>query len=155
MVISRLHIDKIEKNLSLIQEFLAELKGLSMLPEEEFLSDKRNPAAAESYLRRSLEAIFDVSRHILAKSYGFKELEYKKIATELREKGIVDREYSRTLMKMAGYRNRMVHLYHEISPMEIYDILKGNLSDIERFVSEIASFIEKYRKISREFKKEE
>ncbi len=32
------------------------------------LSDRRNPAAAESYLRRSLEAIFDIGRHILAKS---------------------------------------------------------------------------------------
>lgn len=146
MVISRLHIDKIEKNLFIIQEFLLELKKLLLVPEDEFLSDKRNPAAAESYMRRSLEAVFDIGRHILAKSYGIKELEYKKIAVELGEKGVVDKEYSRTLMKMAGYRNRMVHLYHEVGPKEIYDILKNYLSDIERFVSEIAGFIERYKK---------
>lgn len=146
MVISRLHINRIEKNLSLIQEFLTELKKLSLLPEDEFLSDKRNPAAAESYLRRSLETVFNIGRHILAKSYGFKELEYEKIALELGEKGIVDKEYSRILMKMAGYRNRLVHLYHEVTPKEIYDILIGHLPDIERFISETVGFIREYKK---------
>jgi uncharacterized protein YutE (UPF0331/DUF86 family) len=92
MVISKLNIDKIGKTLSLIQECIVELKKLSMMPKKEFLSDKRNPAAGESYLRRSLEAIFDIGRHLLAKSYGFKDLEYKKIALELGEKGIVEKE---------------------------------------------------------------
>lgn len=105
MVISRLHLDKMEKNLSLIQEFITELKGLVKISKDEFLLDKRNSAAAESYLRRSLEAIFDIGRHILSKSYGFKELEYKKIALELGEKGVIEKEYAKTLLKMAGYRN--------------------------------------------------
>jgi uncharacterized protein YutE (UPF0331/DUF86 family) len=146
MVISRLHIDRIEKNLSLIQEFLSELKRLSEIPENEFLRDKRNPAAAESYLRRSLEAVFDIGRHILSKSYGFKEIEYKKIALELGERGVINKEYAKTLLKMAGYRNRMVHLYNEVSPQEIYGILKGHLSDIEHFISEIVRFIESYKR---------
>ncbi len=146
MVISKLNIDKIEKNLSLIQEFLSELKELSKMGENDFLSDRRNPAAAESFLRRSLESVFDIGRHILAKSYGFKELEYKKIALELGEKGIVEKGYARTLLKMAGYRNRMVHLYQEITPKEIYSILKNHLQDIERFITEISVFIENYKK---------
>lgn len=146
MVISKLHINRIEENLSLIQEFLSELKKLSEISGEEFLSDKRNPAAAESYLRRSLETVFDIGRHILSKSYGFKEIEYKKIALELGEKGVVNKEYAKTLLKMAGYRNRMVHLYHEVTPQEIYTILKGHLSDIEHFISEIVRFIESYKR---------
>ena len=119
MDISRLNLNKIQKEISLIQEFLVEMRSLSELSEEEFLSDRRNPAAAESYLRRSLECVFDISRHILAKTYGFKELEYKKIARELGRKRIVDSEFARTLIKMAGYRNRMVHLYNEVTPSEI------------------------------------
>lgn len=146
MVISKLNIDKIEKHLFLIQEFLIELRKLASQLEEDFLSDSRNPAAGESFLRRSLEAIFDVGRHILAKTYGFKELDYKKIALELGEKGILDKEYARTLVKMAGYRNRMVHLYNQIRPHEIFFILKNHLPDLERFVSEITAFIENYKK---------
>lgn len=145
MVISKLNTDKIEKNLTLIQAFLFSLREFSAMTEGDFLSDKRNPASAESYLRRSLESVFDVGRHILAKSYGFKELEYKKIALELGEKGILNKEYTKILLKMAGYRNRMVHLYHEVSPKEIYEILKNHLPDIDRFVLEISRFIEDYK----------
>ncbi len=31
---------------------------------------------------------------------------------------------------MAGYRNRMVHFYHEITPDELYEICTTQLSDI-------------------------
>jgi uncharacterized protein YutE (UPF0331/DUF86 family) len=137
---------RIEQNLSLIQGFLSELKKLSEISEEEFLRDKRNPAASESYLRRSLEAVFDIGRHILSKSYGFKEIEYKKIAMELGERGVLDKEYAMTLLKMAGYRNRMVHLYHEVTPHEIYNILQGHLSDIDHFIKEIVNFLESYKR---------
>ncbi len=115
MVISKLHVHKIEQKLSLIQELPFALQMLAGIEEEEFLKDKRNPAVVESYLRRSLEAMFDIGRHIIAKSYGAKELEYKKIAIELGEKGVVHKEHSRILLKMAGYRDRMVHLYFEVT----------------------------------------
>lgn len=145
MVISKLNLDKIEKNLSIIQEYILELKELSKFSKEEFLSDKRNPASAESFLRRSLEAIFDIGRHILAKSYGFKELEYKEISRELGEKGVISREYANILLKMAGYRNRMVHFYQEITKEEIYDIIKINLADLEKFINELGVFLKMYK----------
>ncbi len=146
MVISRLDVDKIERRLSLIQALLGELKTLSEIPKEDFLSDNRNPAAAESYLRRAIECIFDIGRHILAKSYGLKELEYKKIARTLGEKGVVSREYAVILLKIAGYRNRMVHMYYEISPAEMYDVVASNLSDLDAFIGQIVRFLEDYNK---------
>ncbi|GAG51554.1 unnamed protein product, partial [marine sediment metagenome] len=50
------------------------------------------------------------------------------------------------LRLMAGYRNRLVHFYHDVNDNELYLILKNNLSDMENFVKEIKTFIEKYRK---------
>jgi uncharacterized protein YutE (UPF0331/DUF86 family) len=149
MVISSLRVDRIEKGISLIQEYMSELRNMEALSKADFLSDKRNPAAAESYLRRSLEAAFDIGRHILSKTYGIKDIEYKNIARELGAKGVVDAEYARVLIKMAGYRNRMVHLYHEVGAEELYDILKRHLQDIERFNAEMSRFIEDYRKSGR------
>lgn len=146
MVISRLNFNKIDENLDLIVTFLEKLRKLSHYSGEEFVSDERNPAAAESFLRRCLEAIFDISRHILAKSYSFKSLEYKEVAVELGKKGIVSSQYSETLLKMAGYRNRMVHFYKEITAPELYSIVEKELNDIERFLIEIQNFIERYKK---------
>jgi len=144
MDISRLNLTRTESYLSFLQGYLEKLKAFASLSKEDFLADKRNPAATESYLRRCLEAVFDLGRHILAKTYGFKELEDKKIASTLGEKGIVDPDFSRTLMKMAGYRNRMVHLYNEIGAEELYDVLQDHRSGIERYMQEIRLFVKKY-----------
>jgi len=100
----------------------------------------------ESYLRRSLEAVFDIGRHILSKTSGFKEIEYKTIAKELGSNGVVTKELSDVLITMAGYRNRMVHFCREVTPQDLYQIAKDNIKDIERFTKEIALFIKNYQK---------
>ena len=53
MVISNLNTTLITDRLSIIIDSLAEMKTLRKQPREEFFSDKRNPRAAESYLRDS------------------------------------------------------------------------------------------------------
>jgi len=46
---------------------------------------------------------------------------------------------------MAGYRNRLIHFYHEVTDKELFLIVNNNVSDMENFVKEIKTFIEKYR----------
>jgi len=145
MDISKLNLNKIQENLNLIGEFLEKLRKLRRLSKDEFLSDERNPAATESFLRRCIEAIFDVGRHILSKSFAFKSLEYKEVAKELGDKRIVTKKYSETLIKIAGYRNRMVHFYKEIKDRELYDILQNDLGDVEKFLKEMEIFLGKYK----------
>jgi len=36
---------------------------------------------------------------------------------------------------MAGYRNRMVHFYDEITPQELYRIVTKDLGDFETFAA--------------------
>lgn len=140
MVISNLNIKLIEDRLGFINEATARLKRLSLYSEVEFLKDD-NPAIAESYLRRSLEAIFDIGRHIIAKTAGKGIVEYKEIAKVLGDKKITTRDCSNSLILMAGYRNRLIHFYHKVEDKELYTILKENLTDFERFVKEIRDFI--------------
>jgi len=111
---------------------------------EEFLSDRRNPPFVESYLRRSLEVVFDIGRYILSKTYGFKEIEYRAIAKELGKRQMITFELSDELSKMAGYRNRMVHFYKEVTPEELYGIVVNDPKDFDRFAKEIVAFIKAY-----------
>jgi uncharacterized protein YutE (UPF0331/DUF86 family) len=73
----------VKQRLTMINDYCKELDHLKELPKEVFL-ETVNSAAAESFLRRSLEAIFDIGRHVLAKT-GQVELagEYKSIAAGL------------------------------------------------------------------------
>ena len=39
------------------------------------------------------------------------------------------------LSDMAGYRNRMVHFYDEITPQELYRIVRKDVGDFEQFAA--------------------
>jgi len=144
MVISSLNIPRVLDLIRLIESYLSELRPFSSMTKEAFLSDKKNPPFVESYLRRSLEAVFDIGRHILAKTYGSRVIEYKAIAKELGEKGVITGELTDILLEMAGYRNRMVHFYKEVTPEEMYEIVTKHLLDFDRVIHEIVSFIREY-----------
>jgi uncharacterized protein YutE (UPF0331/DUF86 family) len=144
MVISNLNIKLIEDRLGFVNKSISKLKKLSSLDEEQFLEGD-TPAIAESYIRRSLEAIFDVSRHIIARTAGKGIVEYKEVANALGTAGVVTKDLAERLRLMAGYRNRLIHFYHEITDRELLSIVKNNLSDMENFVKEIKTFIERYK----------
>ncbi len=104
---------------------------------DEFLADDRNAASMESYLRRTLEALFDLGRHILAKGFAEGILEYKGIAEALSRNGVLSKEESAHLVKMAGYRNRMTHFYAEVTGQELYSIRSGHLDEIDALVDSL------------------
>jgi len=133
----------ISGRLELIADYLAQMQRLSYTPKSDFLKDKDIIAATESYLRRTLEAIFDIGRHIAAKKGGTDlATEYKAIAKFLGDKRIISEELSISLIEIAGYRNRLVHLYHLINDDELFDILQSDLSDVKKFISEIKAYVE-------------
>lgn len=136
-------VDKllVKQRLALISRYLGELEELAGLPKADFLNI-RTAASAESFLRRSLEAVFDIGRHILAKNGGANlALEYRGIAQGLADKGIISSKLKQQLVKMAGYRNRLVHLYYQISEEELYEIIRDNLRDFKSFQEQILEYI--------------
>ncbi|MBW1722692.1 MAG: DUF86 domain-containing protein [Deltaproteobacteria bacterium] len=122
----------------------AMLEGIGALPLEsleEFVADKRNPAAAESYVRRALEALLDLGRHILAKGFGVAVTEYKDIGLQLSNHRIITTEQGRQFRRLAGYRNRLVHFYHEINHRELYEICTTHVHDIETLLNHLLTWI--------------
>lgn len=128
--------------LDYIDAMTAEIKGLPLDSFDDFSKDRRNIHAAESCLRRALEALLDIGRHILAKSFSKGVTEYKTTAIELGENGVLESEETKLLLKMAGYRNRMVHFYHEITPKELYSICSNELSDVTAVQKAYATWIQ-------------
>lgn len=55
--------------------------------------------------------------------------------------GIIDEDFSNSLKKMAKFRNKLVHIYWEIDDKMVYDIIKNNINDIEKFMKIIANYI--------------
>ena len=133
----------VNQRLTFISNYCNKMERLSVSSEGDFIGSEK-AAAAESYLRRSIEAMFDIGRHILAKS-GTVELaqEYKSIAKGLKKLEVVDENLGETMIRIAGYRNRMVHMYNLISDEEIYSIIKNELNDLKAFVKQVHEYINK------------
>lgn len=123
----RLVVDR----LALVADLLREIRALPLDDRQAFFADHRNVWAAESCLRRSLEALFDLGRHILAKGYGLGVSEYKEIANGLQAQGVFSASEAATMRLLAGYRNRLVHFYHEVSAEELYQVCAQQLGDLE------------------------
>lgn len=119
------------QRLQWITQMREAITDLPIRDRDEFLRHPHSVAAAESYLRRALEALFDIGRHVLARKFAHPAVEYKEIADGLFEKKILTRQDADLLRQMAGYRNRMVHFYHEISPEELFDICAHHLDEIQ------------------------
>ncbi len=117
--------------LEIVDDLLKEIRALPFSDRTAFFADRRNIWSAESCLRRSLEALFDAGRHILAKGYGLGISEYREIAAKLLEQGVLSKEEADIARALAGYRNRLVHFYHEVSPEELYQICSQQLGDLE------------------------
>lgn len=138
---SQLRAKIIAERVAWIRRMLAGLRALPLEPYETFVSDPRNTAAAESHLRRALEALLDLGRHVLAKGFGEAVVEYKDVARALAEVGILDRQQETLLRTLAGYRNRLVHFYHEVSDRELHDICTRQLGDIETVLRAVLDWI--------------
>jgi uncharacterized protein YutE (UPF0331/DUF86 family) len=127
-----------------VRKMLEGIQNLPLVSYEQFSSDPRTPAAAESYLRRALEALLDIGRHVLAKGFALAPAEYKEVADELVRTAVLSEQTGTLLRQMAGYRNRLVHFYHEVSQEELQLICSGHLSEIELICEEILAWLKKH-----------
>jgi len=118
--------------LNWVEKMLEDIRSLPLDDKEAFLLDRRNVWTAESCLRRALEALFDLGRHILARGFGEGVSEYKEVALRLGEHGVLSAEDAALLRTLAGYRNRLVRLYHPVGAEELYEICALDLADVER-----------------------
>ena len=122
----------VRDRLEIVAVCLADLRTLPQSSVEEFLGDRRNPAAADSLLRRAIEALFDTARHLLAKGFGLGTLEYRDVARRVVENGLLeDGTLGERFIRIAGFRNRLAHHYDSVTPEELFPVLASDLPDLE------------------------
>lgn len=131
---------------SIIDRSLHRLEQFRKNTLEEFILDADDYAIAEHHLRTCLEAAFDLGRHVLVKAGLGKPNDYRDILVLLGRHQIIPPDFLEQIKGMAGYRNRLVHMYNEVSPEELYAIITTRLDDIRQ----LAAFLLEYvRQLSR------
>lgn len=129
--------------ISIIKNSLKRLKEISKLSKQEFKNNDDYFAIAEHHLRRALEAVIDLGRHICVKEDLGQPQDYTEVFDILNNGGVLSKEFSESIRGMVGYRNRLVHMYNQIDKEEIYQILQERLDDFDIFTNEIMNYINK------------
>lgn len=137
-----LNRELIEERLAQIRISANRLKMMESYSMEQFLSNPDNYAIAEHHLRRALESLFDIGRHIIAKNGLGKPEKYSQIIELLGQHQILPPEFSNKIKGMAGYRNRLVHEYARVASEELYQIIRTRLDDFAQYCSYIIKYLE-------------
>lgn len=120
-------------------ESLGRFRGLSL---DEFSADPDFFRIAYYDLYTALEACLDIGAHVLSRMPGVAPKTYRDIPLLLAEHHILPRRFAEDkFAAMAGYRNRLSHFYHRLSPAEILEILKTGLDDFEEFGRHIRNIL--------------
>lgn len=133
--------DKVRKITSEVLLALDRLEDLKKLTEVEFTADPHKIGSAKYNLIVVIEGIVDLCNHVIAKN-GFRTPEdYGDTFRVMQENKAFDSKFTNSLIQMARFRNRLVHIYWDIDNGELYKILQTSLQDIRRFLKEYGIFI--------------
>ncbi len=129
--------ERIESKVMYAKNNIKKLRRFQELSEEEFTADYRNYDAAKYNLQASIEALIDISNHIISReNLGVPESNADSFRI-LAENGIISKNKLDVFTAMARFRNKVVHLYDEIDNAEIYRIIVEQLDDFDYFIKQI------------------
>jgi len=126
--------DRVAKLSSEVLKALEGLREISSISKEEFLRKHHLVAGAKYYLIVSIEAVIDLSNHIISQNNLRIPESYSDTFKVMSEAEIVPSNLTEKLIEMAKFRNRLVHIYWEVDDELVYDIIKEDITDIEEFL---------------------
>jgi len=125
-----------------IREYVALLRKIRRLAEEpQFVKDPLIYGNAERYLQLAIQAVLDVSNHIVADMKLSLPGDSRELFDLLAKHKVLPAPLSKRLVSMAGFRNVLVHEYLEIDRRRVYQVLKDDLGDFEKFIKAVSKLL--------------
>ncbi len=130
--------ERVMQKIAFIREQLGDIKTLtSAKNRSEILNDKILVKGLKYSLQTAIEAMIDIAFHIAAKKYNYAPEETRDAFRILRKNEVIGEEEFKTFSAMVGFRNRMVHLYQNVSDERVYEFSTTELNDFEVFINRV------------------
>ncbi|MGD8752640.1 MAG: DUF86 domain-containing protein [Anaerolineales bacterium] len=133
-------LNGIERRLDELSERLARLKPLRDKSRSEFHQDAYLRDIVERNLEIAAQCCIDISHRIIALENAKKPTDYYESILLMGELGVLDPNFARNLVPIAGFRNILVHEYVNVDWDLVYDHLQ-NLEDLEKFRNHIQRWL--------------
>ena len=89
----------------------------------------------------AIQAVIDMCHHMVARLAGKVPDEYGECFLILKDTDYIDFDYALKLKSMAGFRNILIHLYHEVDDRRVCKHLKEDLQVIEDFLGVVRKLV--------------
>ena len=134
--------ERILSKLAEIEGYLGEIYENTPQSFEEYESNTVLKRAMERLLQITIEACIDICAMLVKElKLGIPSKEEDFI--QKLENIVLSNEVVASLKNMKKFRNLIVHGYSKIDDKLVYNILREDLVDIEKFISEIKEFLRK------------
>ena len=137
-----LNHEVIESKLRFLREYLTDLKEYESISLTDYQTNKKDQRFVERTLHLACECCLDIAAHIISRK-GFREpKDNKDFFGVLFENNIISVPVREAMVKMAKFRNIVVHDYARIEPGIIIGILKKDIGDFKQFAREVINYID-------------
>jgi len=134
----------VRRVLSSLNESLEHLKSKRDISLQGYKKDRDTQAIVERRLETAIQACIDIGNHIISRQNLSSPSDYGEIFMILGQNNIIDDKQTEKLIRMAGFRNVLIHEYRDILVDKVYDILQNKLSDFYEFARAILDYLERF-----------
>ena len=132
----------VSSKLRFLREYLEDLKEYENVSLEIYQTRKKDQRFVERTLHLACECCLDIAAHLISRR-GFREpRDNKDLFTVLYENQAIGVETHRSMVKMAKFRNIVVHDYARIDPGIVIGILRNDLKDLKLFAKEVLQYLD-------------
>lgn len=130
------------KRIGQIRKCVAQLESIRRThSKEQFLTDDLIKAAAERNIQIAIQSVLDICGHVVADRKLEVPDEEKHAIQILASHKIIPQGLAKTLGRMAGVRNILVHEYLDVDHDRLYTIISRNLGDFGKFIRVVLKLI--------------
>ena len=133
--------DVVQRRIQEIRTFAEDLKKLSVISKTDFLKNTERQYAVMHLLQLAIEASISLGNHIVARLRLGIPQNYQDTFALLEKGSVLPAPFATEMMKMARFRNRLVHIYWETDLKLLYEIITNKLSDFDEYIKHIQKFI--------------
>lgn len=140
--------ERILEHLKRLNQYRLRLLEMKQLTRDEFLNDDLRQAAVERLLHLAIESCLNIGNRLVSLFQFEKAVEtpetYADVFKGLYLLGVVDEGFSKRLVEMAKFRNRLVHAYWDLDKETVYQILQSCAVDFKLFQENTIDFLNKH-----------
>jgi uncharacterized protein YutE (UPF0331/DUF86 family) len=125
--------DLVLRKLSDLERYIVQVSEYRDISAERYREDWRSQRIVERTLQMAIEACVDIAAHVIADRGLPVPATYAEVFEILGQARLIEAGLRDAMVRMARFRNIIVHEYTRIDPEIVVQILRNNLDDLTSF----------------------